>query len=130
MQMRFRRARAITIAGFSSDSAPVAASSSNISLDDWVADQPGAQPTKGHVVRLRFLDAGGVDLLGGSVSFQVWGKTISGFWVADAAHTGAASTGRYTSNLIGDLYIEVTAIDITGIPTAVTMEIWVQEAAQ
>lgn len=128
MQMRFRKAREITIAGFSADAVPGAAAEAHISLDEWVADQAGNQPTRGHVVRLRFLTAAGAEVFGGDVDFTVWGKTTGGFWVADAAKTGVTSSSRTVSNLTGDLFVQVTAIGITDIATAATMEIWIQEA--
>jgi hypothetical protein len=128
MLMRFRRARTVTISGFSADAVPGSATEAQVSLDDWVADQAAAQPTRGHVLRLRFLTVAGAEVFGGSVDLTVWGNTTGGFWVADAARTACNSSGRYVSNLTGGLFVQVASIGITDIPTAVTMEIWVQEA--
>lgn len=127
MQMRFRNARTITIAGFEADTAPGASTEAHILLDEWVADQAAPQPTRGHVVRLRFLTAAGAEVFGGDVDLTVWGKTTGGFWVADAAKTGLASSSRTASNLTGDLFVQVAAIGIADIATATTLEIWVQE---
>ncbi len=130
MLMRFRLARTITISGFSADSVPGASSEAHISLDEWVADQAGSRPTQGHAVRLRFLNGAGAEVFGGAVGLTVWGKTTGGFWVADTAKTDLGSTSRTTSNLTGDLFVQVQSITITDIPTAVTLQVWVQESGE
>lgn len=127
--MRFKLAREIAISEFSDpEDAPDAESTRHVSLDDWVADKAGSLPTLGNNTRLRFLDANGVELLGGGVDFRVWGNTVGGFWVASALVEGADGSHVYNSSLTGDLYIQVTGISIDDIATAVTLQILVQEA--
>ena len=125
--MRLRIVRAITISGFLADQVPGIASTKHITLDDWLGDQTGHVPTRGCDLRVRFLTAGGSEVLGGSVAFTVWSKSSAGFWVADNEVGGATSGGVYTSSLTGDLFVEVSSIDITDIPTAATLQILVQE---
>ena len=125
MLMRFRLARTITVAGFTDDTAPSASSDSHISLGDWVADKSVNKATTGHALRVMFVDAGGAEVVGGSVDFQVWGLTTGGFWVADVAVTGASGTSRYVSDLTGDLFVQVTGI--TAPVGGLSLQLLVQE---
>jgi len=126
MQMRFKLARLITISGFVAESAPSGDSVPHVVLDDWVADQAGNQPTTGHNLRVRFLDTLGAALSGGSVALQVFGKTAGGFWVSNSV-TVCEGNGCYSVTLPGELFVSVTSIVITDIPTAVTLQILVEE---
>lgn len=126
MQMRFRIARTITIDGFTPDPAPGADTSAHVSLDEWIADQAGSVPTKGHNLRLRFLNAAGAELFGGSVSLSVWAKTDQGFWAVGPVVVGG-SAATFLSNLTGSLFFAISSIGITDIPTATTLQILVQE---
>jgi len=125
MLMRYRLVRNITVAGFVADSVPSAPSTAQISLDDWVADQAGSQPTRGHAVRLRFVDGTAAEVVGGSVTFQMWGKTTGGFWVSGAVNAGASGSARYVSDLTGDLIAQVTVI--TPPAGATSLQLWVEE---
>ena len=126
MQMRFKLARSITIDGFVAESVPTSASIAHVVLDDWVADLAGNQPTTGHNLRVRFLDVSGAELLGGSVTLQVFRKTAEGFWVSDSVVV-CVGTECYSSTLTGELFVSVASIVVTDIPTAVVVQILVEE---
>jgi hypothetical protein len=128
MQMRFKLARTVVVAGFQAESAPSGASAAHVSLDDWVADQAGNQPTRGHVLRLRMLDVSGVEQFGGSVTFRVWAKTCNGFYVSDPQVSDGTGDQRYSSFLTGDLFIQVLSLSTIGASTVTTVEFLVDES--
>ena len=127
MELCYKLCRSIAISGFAADAAPTGVSAAHIALDDWMANQAGNQPSRGHSLRVRFLNAAGVELLGGSITLQEWGKTTGGFWLADAVKT-CTGTGYYSSTLTGELFVAVSSIVIASIPTAVVAQIWVAES--
>jgi len=126
MQMRLKLARTVTVAGFVAESAPTSASAAHVSLDDWVADLAAQVTTTGHKLRLRFLNAAGAEVSGGTVTLQVWAKASAGFWVADPQLTDIDGTDYASSSLFGDLFIVITSISAP--LTATTLQILVREA--
>jgi hypothetical protein len=72
----------------------------------------------GHQLCVRFLDAGNVDVVGPTADFTVWVRDEgTGLFVSTVGVAASPSARRVVSDLVGRLWVQVTAVGAVGAST-------------
>ena len=137
MALEFKHVRDITVSGFAADANPNTtnpAATAVFILPDRVVGQSADMATRGVSVYFRAVNgATNAEVTTASVDFTAWCKDLGATalrpgdsgksrWTALAAEADAGSSFLYTTQALGDMFFQVTALNSIGAATRV--EVW------